>query len=132
MCALVTGDQTCALPILLHGSDRDRVVAEHAGHLSQHTRAVAHLDVEVEGRLELVDRTDARCCQLADRRVRALVAVDGRIAPAAEDRARTAGAARAPAVDAQVADCRPPFGSAQRRGRACPAMEYCGVSASLK
>ena len=90
--------------LLLHRADRHAVVAEHAGDLGEHARAVEHLEVEVVGGLGVVDRPEHRLAELADRRVRALVPVDGGVDEVAEDGAGGRRAAGAAAVEHEVAD----------------------------
>ena len=74
---------------------------------AQHAGLVEHLEVEVVGRLDLVDGADARPWpSWPTDGVRALAQVDGGVDQVAEHGAGRGAAAGAPAVEHQVADRR--------------------------
>ena len=57
-----------AEPLLLHGSDRHVVIAEHAGHLGQHTGPVGTSRLQVVRGLHVVDGPDDGLGELCRRR----------------------------------------------------------------
>ena len=88
---------------LLHGPDRDVVVAEDVGHGGQHAGAVGHVHAEVEGRPQVVLRHDRGAGALRRRRGRAGQQVARGVDEVAEHGARGRPAAGAAPVEHELA-----------------------------
>ena len=78
------------------------MLAEHSSHLGQHSRAVIHLEVQVEGGRHVVDGSDPDWLQVPDNRAVASVEVPRSVDEVAKHGRSTWSSTGAPPVEHEV------------------------------